>query len=102
MLKITTQKTRSQLRLVLQGRLVLPWVAELDREWIEIRAAHKEKTLVVDLRNVTVISQAGENILLEMMSEGAAFVCGGVFNNHVLHQLERRCKPSRLAKMTTC
>ena len=47
-------------------------------------------TLVVDLRNVITIGQEGKDVLLEMMSEGVRFLCGGVHNRHVLRQLVRR------------
>jgi hypothetical protein len=48
--------------------------------------------LIVDLRNVTVISQEGENALWELMNEGAEFRCGGVLTKHVIQQLTRRRK----------
>jgi hypothetical protein len=46
--------------------------------------------LVFDLRNVTRIGQAGENILRGMMCEDVKFVCGGVLNRYVLQQLTRK------------
>jgi len=90
MLKITTFRTSQRCRLVLDGKLVSPWVAELKREWEDARICAPELTLIVDLRNVTTISQEGENILLGMMQDGTKFVCGGVLNRHVLHQLARK------------
>ena len=90
MLKITIVRTDRRCRLFLEGRLVSPWLAELKRAWDETRRAAPNLTLIVDLRNVTTISQEGEKVLLEMMGGGVRFVCGGVLNKHVLQQLARR------------
>jgi hypothetical protein len=46
--------------------------------------------LVVDLRNITVISQEGENVLSELMTAGAKFRCCSVFIKHILRQLARK------------
>lgn len=45
----------------------------------------------VDLKDVTAISQHGENLLFQMLCEGATFnCCRGVLTRHVVKQLERR------------
>ena len=100
MLKITTVKTNRRCRLVLEGKLVAPWLAELDREWNNVRVLSQELALVVDLRNVTAISQEGENILFRMMREGVRFICGGVFNRYVLQQLARKRGKTRAVART--
>jgi len=48
--------------------------------------------LVIDLSNATLISQEGEEALLELMSEGAKFSCGGVLTKYVIRQLAHRCR----------
>ena len=89
MLKITTVKTNRQCRIVVEGELVSSAVEELKREWDGARVSAGCLTLIVDLRNVITIGQEGKDILLEMMSEGVRFICGGVHNRHVLQQLTR-------------
>ena len=90
MLKITTVKTNRQCRIVVEGELVSSGVGVLKREWDEARVSAGCLTLIVDLRNVIVIGQEGKDVLIEMMSEGARFICGGVHNRHVLQQLARK------------
>ena len=90
MLKITTVKTNRRYRLVVEGDLVSPDVGELKREWNRARVLAGGLTLVVDLRDVITISQEGKDFLLEMMSQGVKFICGGVHNRHVLQQLARK------------
>jgi hypothetical protein len=97
MLRITTVKTDRKLHLVLEGRLGSPWVTELIKEWNEVRASAGDLRVVVDLRNVTMISEeAAEHILIEMMSEAARFVCRGILNRFVIRRLERKlCEQRR-------
>jgi len=90
MLRVTTVRTDKRLRLVLEGELASPWVAELFNEWNNVRASARDRRVVVDLRNVTMISEEGEEILFGMMSGGARFICRGVHNRHVLRQLTRK------------
>jgi hypothetical protein len=59
-------------------------------------ASPRRSSLSSDLRNVTTISQEGENILLGMMQDGAKFVCGGTLNRHVLPTSERCLAGMRL------
>jgi hypothetical protein len=92
MLKISVVDSRTERQLVLEGKLIAPWVAELRTAW---RAANREiagRQLVVDLKNICVISQEGENALLELMSEGARFRYSGVVAKHVIQELRRRSK----------
>ncbi len=100
MLKITIADTQDQRKLVLEGKLVEPWVTELKRAWHDAREPHQGRKLIIDLGGVTVISQQAENVLFEMMSQGTQFVCGGVLTKHVLRQLARRCKQNHAESST--
>jgi ABC-type transporter Mla MlaB component len=98
MLKITTADTRSTRTLVVEGKLVEPWVEELEKAWHDSRKACQQRTLVIDLKDVTAINQNGENVLFEMMSEGAKCTNGGVLTKHTLRQLEHKLKTVNKAK----
>jgi hypothetical protein len=92
MLKISVIDSRTERRLVLEGKLIAAWVAELRTAWKAVRREIEGRALVVDLGNVAVISQEGENALLELMNEGAKFRCSGVLTRHVIQELRRRSK----------
>ena len=92
MLKITTIKRDQCCRLVLEGEIVSPWVAELQKAWNELRVSAADLKLIVDLKSVITISQEGQDVLLDMMSNGVRFVCRGVLNRHVIQQLARKKK----------
>jgi len=95
MFKISIVETPGQRRLVLEGRLVSPWTAEVERAWRSAGDELQGRKLVIDLRNVTVISADGENTLYELMKDGARFSCSDVLTKHVLRRLARRnrCRP---------
>ena len=93
MLKITSITNANHTTLVLEGQLAEPWLSELERIWGESQMSIPTRTIVVDLKDVTVISQSGENILFRMMAGGVEFnCCRGILTKHVLQQLKQRCK----------
>jgi hypothetical protein len=92
MMKISVVESQSRLRLVIEGKLIAPWTAELRRALDSARPELRGRALVIDLRNVTHISREGENALLDLMTEGARFTCKGVFTRRVLEQLARQCR----------
>jgi hypothetical protein len=92
MLKISIVDSRTQRRLVVEGKLVPPWTGELRPACEKAKLDLGDRELVVEVKNVTVINQAGENVLFELMKEGVRFHGCGVFTKHMLRQLTRRMK----------
>jgi hypothetical protein len=92
MFKISIVEKEGQRRLVLEGTLVRPWTAEVENAWRSAGEQLQGRKLIIDLRNVTLISRDGENTLYKLMSSGAKFSCGDVLTKHVLRQLARRCR----------
>jgi hypothetical protein len=92
MLKISTIDTSTERRLVLEGKLVEPWVGELTKDQDQVFETLAGRQLVVDLKNITFIGREGEDALLQLMKDGAKFCCNGVLTRHLLKQLERRCR----------
>ena len=90
MLKISVIDGRRQRRLILEGKLMAPWAAELKTACDRARADLDGRNLVVDLKHLTAISPEGENLLLELMNDGVKFRSDGVFTKHILRQLARR------------
>src|ERR1700752_3827237 len=92
MLKITIFDTPDRRRLVLEGKLMAPWATELRKECRRAAADLRGRELVIELRNVTCISEDGQNVLLELMKEGVRFRTSGVFTKHVMKQLARKIR----------
>jgi hypothetical protein len=90
MFKISIADTPSRRTLIVEGTLIGLWIAELGTTWRNAGRDLDERTLLIDLTNVTVISRAGEHAIFELMKRGANFSCGGVLTKHVLKQLARK------------
>jgi hypothetical protein len=45
---------------------------------------------VIDMGNVAILSQEGENALLELMNAGAEFRCSGVVTRHMIRRRIKR------------
>jgi hypothetical protein len=96
MLKISIIEGRRQRRLIVEGKLVEPWTAELKSACKKAQADLHDRELVVEMKYVTTISQGAENALLELMSSGVRFSSDGIFTKHVLKQLSRRAAATTL------
>ena len=92
MLKISIVEGRKQRRLVVEGKLVAPWSDELKAACERARSGLNGRELVIDLQNLTTISRQGEELLLELMKQGAKFRGCGVFTNQILKQVARRLR----------
>src|SRR4029077_13947130 len=70
MLKITTIDTDTEQRLILEGRLANPSIADLSSHWTETRHAHPERDFVVDLTGAVRMDTPGERALGLMNGDG--------------------------------
>ncbi len=92
MFKISVVDTRSQRTLVVEGKLIEPWVAELHATWRNASRDLDGRKLVIDVSSLTVISREGEDAIFDLMKGGAKFVCAGILTRHVLKRLARKCQ----------
>lgn len=91
MFKISTIDTRHKRTLVVEGKLMAPWVNELHTSWENASLNLDGRKLVIDLSSLTVISREGEDAILGLMNDGAKFDCCGVLTRYVLKRLARHC-----------
>jgi anti-anti-sigma regulatory factor len=70
MLRITTHSTAESLTFQLEGRLVGPWVKELRDCW-QRTAGDGKRAVRIDLRAVTYVDAAGEELLADLYRQGA-------------------------------
>jgi hypothetical protein len=89
MLKITVVEEQRRRRVIVEGKLIAPWAAELTRAYQTARTELQDRRLIVDLRSLTAISPEGEAVLLRLMREKAKFLCG-VYMKEVVRQLARK------------
>jgi hypothetical protein len=84
MLKISCSDNARQRRLVVEGKLILPWAAELKSACEGARADLRGRELVIEMKLITMISQEGEDVMLGLIKSGVRFRCSGVFTKHVV------------------
>jgi anti-anti-sigma regulatory factor len=88
MLKISLVDGPHQRRMIVEGTLVAPWAAELTVAYERARADLQSRELIVDLRGLTAVGPAGEDVLLQLLRDKTTFQCG-VFARELLRQLVR-------------
>ena len=100
MLRISLEHDPGTLSLILEGRLVGPWVDELRR----ISAEHisRSEQLIIDLNGLTAMDARGQGLLDELRQEGATLRCSDVMNQYLVEQMARpagktqeTCRPCR-------
>jgi len=90
MLRVSYADNTEGQRWNLSGCLAGPWVGELRSCWTQARERAPRAPLVVDLKEVVFIDEAGERLLAEMESSGAQLIAAGVDNQHVIAGLKDR------------
>ena len=74
MLKIDTIESTSEIVFSLHGRLVGPWVDELESHWRRMQATARERPMRVDLSGVTGIDGAARYLLQLMRVKSVSLV----------------------------
>jgi RecB family endonuclease NucS len=90
MLRITIAETATEQKWTVEGRLVHPWISELQSTWTRTKTARRERKCVVDLTGVTFIDKSGENVLAELSKQGAELIATGCYTRHVVDNIERK------------
>jgi hypothetical protein len=85
MLRITTHAEGEQTVLTVEGKLVPPWVQELERCWHSVES---KTPLVLDIRAVTFVGAEGKELLGQIQRCGAKVLTSGVALKEMLEQLE--------------
>lgn len=88
MLKISEQRgTESDpILLRLEGRLMGPWVEELQSSWSRMDVAQQRRT-VIDLTGVTFVDPEGKSLLSRMWQQGAEFRAAGCLTRCIVEEI---------------
>jgi hypothetical protein len=88
MLRITIVDSPSEQRLVLYGKLVGPWIEELQRVWENLRQQLGNRRSVVDLNEVPLIDDSADQLLATMLEQGAEIVARGTANRWLIQAIK--------------
>jgi hypothetical protein len=92
MFKISVVENDGRQKLILEGTLVHPWTAEVEKAWRGVASGASDRKPIIDIQNVTAIDRDGEQTLYKLMSQGARFRCVDVFTRDVLKRLARKIR----------
>ncbi|HZS03284.1 MAG TPA: hypothetical protein VFD58_00285 [Blastocatellia bacterium] len=88
MLRITIHNEAKVTSFVIEGKLVGPWVEELEKCWKSALAADPSRAMLVNLAAVTFIDSAGRAQLAGMRRQGARLLSTGVLINAIVAEIE--------------
>lgn len=88
MLRITIHNEAQVTSFVVEGKLVGPWVEELEKCWKSELAADPSGAMLVNLAAVTFIDSAGRSLLSRMRRQGARLLSDGILINAIVAEIE--------------
>jgi anti-anti-sigma regulatory factor len=87
MLRITIHDHAPMTSFVLEGKLIGPWVTELEKCWARA-AADPATPMLVDLAAVTFVDAAGCALLTRMRRQGVRLLSHGVLIDAIVAKIE--------------
>lgn len=90
MLRITVQEGQEAITLILEGRLVGPWVHEVERAWTAVAGKGNGRRHVVDLSGVTYVEEEGKTLLRSIVEQNGELRAGDVMTRAIVEELQGR------------
>lgn len=87
MLRITIHNETPTTRLVVEGSLAGPWVEELAKSWLDVKAGHCRGPISLDLSGVGFIDDEGRRLLKRVFCEGAELQATGVMTKGIIEEI---------------
>jgi hypothetical protein len=94
-IRINRVRQPSTTRLIVAGTLCGDWVAELERCWIESKAASLDEQIRVELAEVSYIDDRGKRLLKQMFREGVELRAKGVMTRGIVEEITEDGKETR-------
>jgi hypothetical protein len=88
MLRITVQEDRQSSKLVLEGRLAVPWIAEVDKAWSAVVRRRDGRRVVVDLSGVTSIEESAKALLRRMYEQGGELRSADLLTRAIVDEVQ--------------
>jgi anti-anti-sigma regulatory factor len=89
MLRITLLERLEQVILKLEGSLVGAWAKETETAWRSARSASRGRPLVIDLKAVNRVDQAGVYLLALIRQRGVRLVASGAAMAEIVRTIEK-------------
>jgi anti-anti-sigma regulatory factor len=86
---------------VLEGKLIGPWVKELEKYWQSAVAVNPSRAMLVDLADVTFVDSDGRGLLARMRRKGVRFLSTGVLINAIVAEIDAQEHKNGQGRITT-
>lgn len=87
MLRITVEEKGDRIVFRLEGKLLEPWVSELERCWRSTAGHTHAKFFSVDLDGVEFVDDRGKTLLTEMDRAGVELIATGCSMGSIIQQV---------------
>jgi len=87
MLRISVHDSPQTVTFQLEGRLVGPWLRELETCWQDTVNQPRKPVLRIDLTEVTFVDAAGQACLAALYRQGAEFVAADCFTKAIVEEI---------------
>lgn len=94
MLRITLLDRLEQVTLKLEGSLAGIWVKEAETVWRSAKSAAAGRPLVMDLKAVNRVDQAGFYLLALLRQRGVRLVASGTAMTEIVRTIEKEWSPN--------
>jgi hypothetical protein len=103
MLRIYVHDQVPMTSFVLEGKLVGPWVKELENCWETALVTCPSRTMLVDLADVSFIDAEGRALLTRMRQKGVRLLSTGILINSIVDEInsEQRNQSSQCGSSNT-
>jgi anti-anti-sigma regulatory factor len=88
-LRIDSLNENELTTLRVEGKLMGPWVRELERCWEKVVAERPPRLVRVNLSAVGFIDSQGKQLLCRMRKQGSVLVPNGCFMKSIVDEIER-------------
>ena len=89
MLRITIDENPGSVTLRLEGKLIGPWVEEVEQCWRKVFMTLGSRTVLVDLSAVDFVDPAGRMLLARMQSAGFRLEPGTPMTRYLVEQISQ-------------
>ena len=89
MLRITIDESPESVTLRLEGKLIGPWVEEVEQCWRRVFATVGARMVLVDLSAVDFVDRAGRSLLSRMHAAGFRLEGSGPMTQYLVEQINQ-------------
>jgi len=88
MLRIHSHQRDRATSFTLEGRLIGPWVKELEKCWQDAISAEPQISILVYLATVSFVDSEGKELLTRMRRRGVRLASSGILMNAIVDEIE--------------